>query len=306
MRIECKIRLKGYWKLNTYKTIQKYFQNDVFMKIKELMQTNPLHRLALEESEAVYWSKYYGTDKELSCFVANIAGAFAGSVPQVSILAMNRVIGLGMKEQVKTKDIETIIQFYQQSGAKQFFVQLATHAVQQDLPAMLENAGFKLHNHWAKLVKKIDEPTTVNSGHMHLEQITDNPTKMKHYGHILLECFGWEDPRLKNWLCKTIGQIDYKHYLVYLEEKPIAAAALHIMDKYASLAFAGTLPEFRGQGTQQFLIAHRLNEALESGCAFAITETAAPTPQKSVQSYKNMVKMGFEEVYRRENWIYTL
>ncbi len=276
------------------------------MNIKEVLSLDRHLLIALEETEAVYWSKYYYTDERLPCFANVIGGAFAGSVPDVNILALNRVIGLGIHHVVNPGDIEAIINFYKKAGAKQFIIQLAGHAIQDDLPEMLSNAGFILHNHWAKLMKRLDEPTSVSSSDLRIEKIMDNHLYKEDYGKILFESFRWEDPRLKDWLCKTIGQMGYRHFLAYQGDKPIAAAALHLMGKYASLAFAGTLPSYRGLGAQQALIQHRLKEASQAGCEYIFTETAAPNPENPAQSYKNMIRLGFEEVYLRENWIYKM
>lgn len=276
------------------------------MDTKELMNSDRRLTLALEETEAVYWSKYYYTDEKLPCFATVIAGAFAGSVPEVDVLAMNRVIGLGMSGEVKPKDIENIIKFYKTTGAKRFFVQLSPHVFQSDLPMMLRKAGFNIHNHWVKLMKKLNEPIALSPCGLRIERIADDYHQKQDYAHILYESFGWENPRLKMWLGKTFGQIGYRHYLAYQGDKPIAAAALHIMGGYASLAFAGTLPAYRGLGAQRALIELRLLEALEAGCDYIITETAVPTSANPAQSYKNMISHGFQEVYQRENWIYIL
>lgn len=274
--------------------------------IRELMRTDRKLLDALEESEAVYWSKYYFTDEKLPCFARVIAGAFAGAVPEADILAMNRVIGLGIQSVVTYREIELIIDFYKKAGADRFFIQVAPHTVQNDLPDLLNNAGFKLHNHWAKLAKKLDKTITSNPCSFRIERVYDNTQQKNDYGQILFESFGWEDPRLKTWLCKTIGQIGYRHYLAYRGDLPVAAAALHVMGKYASLAFAGTLPAFRGLGAQRALIELRLREASEAGCEYVFTETASPSPENPAQSYKNMISLGFEEMYQRENWIYKL
>jgi len=262
--------------------------------------------LALEETEAVYWSKYYyHEDDSLPCFATIIAGGFAGAVPEVDILAMNRVIGLGMTQIVEQKDIEAIISFFKNAGTRRFFVQVANQTLQNDLPGMLSRAGFRLHNRWAKLMRKLEEHPVYSPTDL---RIVDVATKQEKdmYGQILFDSFDWEDERLKGWLCKTIGQMGYRHYLAYHGETPIAAAALHIQRQYASLAFAGTLPEYRGMGAQLALLTRRINEAKEAGCSYIFSETAAPTHEKPVQSFKNMIKLGFKEVYQRENWIFEL
>ncbi len=171
---------------------------------------------------------------------------------------------------------------------------------------MLSSAGFRLHNYWAKLMKKLDEPIVVSPTELQIVRVSEEENNMEVYGQILFDSFDWQEPRLKGWLCKTIGQRGYSHYLAYQGNTPIAAAALHMVGKYASLAFAGTLPAFRGMGAQRALLEQRLHDAREGGCVYAFAETAVSTLENPVQSYKNMIKLGFEEVYQRENWILEL
>ena len=262
--------------------------------------------IALEETEAAYWSKYYYSDKNLPSFARTIAGAFVGSVPELDILAMNRVIGLGVRNIVKSDDLESIIRFYQTAGAKRFFIQLSDYTIQDDLPSLLSKAGFRLHNHWAKLAKKIDDQPFLNTTELDIVKVTGQNRKKEIYGQILFDSFDWKDPRLRDWLCKPIGDAKYHNYLAYHDETPIAAAALHVMGRYASLALAGTLPSFRGMGAQGILIEYRLKQAFGAGCEYVFSETGISTPEKPVQSHLNMLKAGFEEVYQRENWILEL
>ncbi|MTI40244.1 GNAT family N-acetyltransferase [Fulvivirga lutimaris] len=277
------------------------------MNVQELIKIDRQLGLALEETEAVYWSKYYHADNKLPSFSSIIASAFVGAVPQLDVLAMNRVIGLGMVTIVNPEDIDSIINFYKKAGTRRFFIQLSNNTIQDNLPDLLTKAGFRLHNHWAKLMKKLDEPIAISPTELRITRITtEEANRKRDYGQILYDCFDWGDPRLKDWLSKTIGQTGYRNYLAYQDEVPIAAAALHLMGRYASLAFAGTLPSARGLGAQRALIEQRLQEAQEAGCDYIFSETGVSTIEKPVQSYKNMIKLGFQEVYQRQNWILEL
>ena len=86
--------------------------------------------------------------------------------------------------------------------------------------------------------------------------------------------------------------------------QPVGVAALHIQGPYASLAFAGTLPDYRSLGAQQLLMNVRLEAARAAGCRYLIAETAEPTPEKSVTSYNNMHRFGVQDMYPRANWIF--
>ena len=77
------------------------------------------------------------------------------------------------------------------------------------------------------------------------------------------------------------------------------------MGKCASLAFAGTLSNYRDMGAQSLLLQTRLYAARNSGCDYIMVETGEPLNNKPVASYRNMLRFGFHEMYKRPNWIYT-
>ena len=104
---------------------------------------------------------------------------------------------------------------------------------------------------------------------------------------------------------QILGLLKVLHPLLALDQdRPIAAAALHLSGEYASMAFAGTLPEHRGKGAPTTLLAHSMRLAREAGCRYVISETAEQKADQSVVSYRNMIRMGFEEVYLRKNYLF--
>ncbi len=67
---------------------------------------------------------------------------------------------------------------------------------------------------------------------------------------------------------------------------------------------AVTLESHRGRGAQSALIARRLREAAALGVDLVTVETAAETDERPVvQSYRNLRRLGFEEAYRRPNYL---
>ena len=67
--------------------------------------------IKLEDSEIAYWSKYYTGTNALKSASLKVGGAFAGAVPEIDILAMNRVIGLGLRQRIQRDHIEEIMEF---------------------------------------------------------------------------------------------------------------------------------------------------------------------------------------------------
>ena len=238
----------------------------------------------------------------MKSYASIINRAFAGAVPDQDILALNRVIGLGIHGKISIGHINDIIRFYREAGTKRFFIQLSPHVSQQDLREMLREAGFRHHNNWVKLWRKADAPIPGFDSSLTVREISGKESG--EYGHIIFSSFDWQDPRLSDWLAHTVGKSGYSHFLAFKDEKPIAAAALHIMGEYASMAFAGTLADFRRLEAQSALLKARTLKARDLGCKYIISETAIPTPEKEPESYRNMRKFGFEVAYERENWLY--
>jgi len=259
---------------------------------------------ALEFSEASYWSKFYRSGNDLKSYAATIAGAFAGAVPELDILAINRVVGLGMNGRVSPEDVDNLISFYRQAGVRRFFVPISPLVAQTDLADILQEKGIRPYNKWAKLFRPVKKPWPATGTSPELKVIRIAKERAREYAQIIFDSFDWTDERLVGWLASSVGQACYRHYLVMKEDRPIAAGAMHIHYDYASMAFAGTLPAFRGLGAQQLLLQERIEEARRLGCSYLISETAEDKPEQPVVSFRNMQKMGFEVAYLRPNWIY--
>lgn len=257
----------------------------------------------LEESEAIYWSKYYATDTELKCFATTVAGAFAGAVPEVDILALNRVIGLGTIQPLEEAHLDALIHFYDRAQARRFLVQLAPNALAENQSKLLRAKGFHHLNNWVKLYRTNNEPLPEVETECTVEEI--DATQALTFGKIITDSFEWKDPRLARWLARSVGTNGYRHYLAYYRGRPISAAALHLSEHYASMAFAGTLPTHRKMGAQNLLLQRRISDAMKAGSRYLIAETAQPTKGKSVASYRNMRRFGFQVAYARPNWQWT-
>jgi len=269
-----------------------------------LAVSDEILQVALEETEALYWSKYYDINPDLNCYANIISGAFAGAIPEVDILAMNRVIGLGMYSSVKAHQIDDIINFYKRAGVKRFFIQLSPHVIQDDLVDLLGDKGFVYHNNWVKLFRSIKPELPIVDTSFRIKSIGKAEANI--YGEIIYNSFDWTDLRLKVWLQKTVGKQGYHHFLALDGELPVAAAALHTTGSFASMAFAGTLEDYRGKGAQSLLLKTRILTALNMGCKYFIAETAEPSITKPIASYQNMRRFGFEEAYLRQNWLYEI
>lgn len=70
------------------------------------------------------------------------------------------------------------------------------------------------------------------------------------------------------------------------------------------LVGAATLAEARGRGAQSALMRVRVEEARRRGCRWIGTETGAESVDSPNPSLHNMRRLGFTELYERQNWIW--
>jgi GNAT superfamily N-acetyltransferase len=85
--------------------------------------------------------------------------------------------------------------------------------------------------------------------------------------------------------------------------EPASAAALFVAEGAGYLGFAATLAEHRGKGAQNLLLGERIRLAAELGCDVVITETGERRDDLPSNSYRNILRAGFEEVAVTANWL---
>jgi GNAT superfamily N-acetyltransferase len=86
-------------------------------------------------------------------------------------------------------------------------------------------------------------------------------------------------------------------------DEPAGAAGLYAAGGAAYLGLAGTLPEHRGKGAQNALLAARIRRAAELGCDLLTTETGERRDDRPSNSYRNILRAGFTEQAATAHWL---
>jgi ribosomal protein S18 acetylase RimI-like enzyme len=262
-------------------------------------------RVQIERNEWLYWQVLY-QQSGTAAITDPTRPYFIGAIPEVDVLAYNRVIGLGLSEPATNDQIKSILRFFRGVGVNRFFIQVSPFARPNDLVEMLERNGLKYYNHWAKLYRKSKDRIPVPETDLKIIRIDEDYADL--FGEIVIRPFGWDSYKdiLSHLFSKTVGQPGYHHYIAFDDNTPIAAASLYVNGKFGSLAMAGTLEEYRGRGAQSALLARRILDAHKMGCRYLFSETAEDTPEKGSASYRNLRRFGFKLAYLRPNYICQL
>jgi GNAT superfamily N-acetyltransferase len=85
---------------------------------------------------------------------------------------------------------------------------------------------------------------------------------------------------------------------------PVATGVLYIEGRCGYLAWGATMSTHRRRGGQAALIAERVRRARQLGLKCVTAETFGPAPGRPAISYRNFIRNGFEEAYRRPIFVW--
>jgi hypothetical protein len=225
--------------------------------------------------------------------------AAAMAMRRIDVPMFNRTIGLGLAEPITDETIDQLYALYE-GAAVRFMVQVSPTALTDELHTLLERRGLPRQDNWVNLIRGDEAPPEIRTD-LRVEQI--GPEQAEAFGEIL--CTAFELPREYGAVFSApIGRPDWRHYLGFDGETPLAAGSLYVHGEVGYLAGAGTLPAARRRGGQSAIMVRRIREALALGCHWLVTETFLDTLEHPNPSLHNMLRTGFQVAYERPNYIY--
>jgi GNAT superfamily N-acetyltransferase len=216
---------------------------------------------------------------------------------------VTQTFGLGLFETVRSAEIKTIEEFYQEFDSPVF------HEVSPLADTSLTALLAERHYHPMEFTSVMFHPLRPGihlpvpvSEQIQVRQIQDG----EHELFAQTSAKGWADelPGLADTIIE-LAQVhaqrpDALSFLAELDGQPVATGALCICDGVALLAGASTVPEWRRNGAQLALLDARLNYAAEHGCDLAMI-CALP----GGASQRNAERNGFRIAYTRIKWQLT-
>jgi ribosomal protein S18 acetylase RimI-like enzyme len=255
-----------------------------------------------EQVELVGWAEVWAAaPTELAgrhgIAATQIGGGLCTAVGEQESTMLNRVVGLGLAQPATDADLAAIERFFAGHGQR-FYVSLSPQARPSDLPQRLERRGFESVYAWMKFSRGVEPPPQTET-ELRVELV--GPEKGEDFGEVVAA--GYElEPFTVPWLAE-LPKTSWRCYVAYDGDEPAGAAALYVHDGGGYLCFAATRPEHRRKGAQSALLAARIRDAAQAGCTGLFTETGERIPLKPSNSYRNILRFGFEEAYLRPNYL---
>jgi len=218
------------------------------------------------------------------------------------VLLFNRVLGLGIQSEARASDLDRALARYAAFGVQRCMVQLAPAARPAELVAWLEERGLARHNHWIRLARDTSPPAAARTT---LAVRRMGPEHALAFGRLAGEAFG-HPPELAEATAGVVGEPGWSFFGAFDGDLLIGAGGLHVAGEVGWLGFAATRASHRGRGAQSAVIAARIAAARAAGCRLVCTETAPDPPDKPNPSTHNLRRLGFADLYARDNWLKRL
>lgn len=225
-----------------------------------------------------------------------VGGGIVMRVPEAPASPMvNRVVGLGLSEPATEDGVDVALVAM---GGTAVYVAVSPSARPLELTVWLSARGFEPGWGWMLFERGPEEPPPVETA---LELVEAGAKQAGDFGRIVAAGYGLPEATVPI-VAALAAHRDWTCWLALDGSEPAAAAALWARDGAAYLGFAATLPEHRGKGAQGALIAARIRRAGELGCETIVTETGERREDRPSNSYRNLLRFGFEERHVVPNW----
>ncbi len=258
-----------------------------------------------EFGEAEAWANYYQCAPkefvdEFNLVAKRIGSIWVTMIPKLDWSFFNRIVGLGVRETTTEATLDEAIDVLKRAGCKNLMAQISPVALPSHLPDWLERRGFTRGRNWAKVYRGNEPPISVPTD---LRVETIGIEHADAFADIALSAF--EMPAELRPLVKApMGKQGWQHYLAYDGDQPVSAGAMFVSGEIAWLGFGSTLVTHRNRGGQGAVFARRINDGINLGCKWFVTETGEDTPASPNPSFHNMIRHGFTLAYLRPNYFY--
>lgn len=209
---------------------------------------------------------------------------------------LNRIVGLGLVEPATEAAVDAALAAIGDDVS--CYVAVEPGARPAALPEWLAHRGLVPGWNWMTFRRGVgDIPRATTE----LELVRVGPEEAASFGRVV--ALGYELPEDAAPWAACAHQVGWECWLALDGDEPAAAAGVFVAEGVGYLGFAATLPEHRGKGAQNALLATRIGYARDAGCDVVTTETGELRPDRPASSYRNIVRSGFTEVAVTANWL---
>lgn len=209
---------------------------------------------------------------------------------------LNRIVGLGCDEPATEEALDAALDAI--GSDVTCYVSLAPEARPREIAAWLGARGLEPGWGWMRFRRGVHDLPVAGTS---LRLVEVGPRQADAFARVVATGYGLPDDTVP-WISET-PERGWACWLALEGDDPAAAAALYVSGGAGYLGFAATLADHRRKGAQSALLAARIRRARELGCDVVLTETGELRDDLPGNSYRNILRAGFEEVAVTANWL---
>jgi GNAT superfamily N-acetyltransferase len=229
---------------------------------------------------------------------AEVGGGVAMRFPAAPDSPMlNRVVGLGVRRTASEEDVDAALAWMGSSTS--FYVAVSGSARPSELDSWLAARGLERAWGWMAFTRGVEGGPEPETG-LRLLEVT---TRADAEAFARIVRIGYDLPSSVEPDAARAPDVGWLCWLALDGDTPASAAALFVSEAVGYLGFAATLPTHRGKGAQTALLAARIRRAAELGCERVLTETGERRDDRPSNSYRNILRAGFQEAGVTANWL---
>ncbi len=160
--------------------------------------------------------------------VRDVGDAVLIAATRFDVLALNRLVGLGLRSSPSDTALADAMSAIEQTGSPRCFVQVAPTGASDGLGVRLERLGLRQYNNWMRLQRSLDDlPRASDSSATSLDVRRIGSGHADVFGSLVATAFDYP-PALAPITSQTIGRPHWHHYLAFEGDTPIASAAMYV------------------------------------------------------------------------------
>ena len=209
---------------------------------------------------------------------------------------LNRIVGLGANEPATEETLDAALAAMGDDVT--CYVSVLPEARPREIATWLRARGLEPGWGWVSFRRGVHGPPVAETS---LRLVEVGPREADAFARVVATGYGLPDDTVP-WIAET-PERGWACWLALEGDEPAAAAAVYVSDGAGYLGFAATLVEHRRKGAQGALLGARIRRARELGCDVVLTETGELRDDLPGNSYRNILRAGFEEVAVTANWL---
>lgn len=261
--------------------------------------------LALDATERRFWREIWESvaapaATERGIELARFGPVQATVVRELAAVQMiNLLLGATAPNAVAGGQLGAAIEWARSRGVDPYVPLTPGLPQTAEVEAFLRDAGFEPGYGWMKFVRDAHPPRFSPPGDVEVVELAGPDEEP--FAAIVAAGFG-----LPAWGAELFaalpGRPRWRCYVARVDGEPQATGAMLLDDGIAEFGMAATLEPARRRGCQAALLHRRIVDAAAAGCELLFVETGERVPGRPSNSYRNILRAGFEEAYLCPNW----